>query len=322
MGGLTLLVLADPADPTLRMLARLPDSTAIACGNNVDAFRSAAPRADAILNWSASRPLLEQVWAISPKVRWIHSRSAGLEDLLFPALVESAVPVTNARGVFSRPLSEFVLAAILFFAKDLRRMVLSQEAGVWDQFDVEEIHGATLGIIGYGDIGRACAERAKPLGMKVIALRRRPGRSSGDPLLDRVFPPEALEELMALSDYAVISVPLTSETRGMVGEAQLRAMKSTAVLINLGRGPVVAEEPLIRALREKLIRGAALDVYDREPLPDGHPFYELDNLLLSPHIADHTPDWLERAMECFLENFERFRKGEPFLNVVDKRAGY
>jgi len=322
MGDLTLLVLADPADPTLRMLARLPVSTSVACGNNIDAFRSAAPKADAILNWSASRSLLEQVWTISPRVRWIHSRSAGLEDLLFPALVESGVPLTNARGVFSRSLGEFALAAILFFAKDLRRMVCGQEAGVWDQFDVDEIHGATLGIVGYGDIGRACAERAKPLGMKVIALRRRPERSSDDPILDRVFPPEGLEELVALSDYIVISIPLTAGTRGMIGEAQLRAMKKTAVLINVGRGPVVAEESLIRALREKWIRGAALDVYDREPLPDGHLFYELDNVLLSPHIADHTPDWLERAMECFLENFERFHKGEPLHNIVDKKAGY
>ena len=259
---------------------------------------------------------------MAPRVRWIHSRSAGLEDLLFRALVDSAVPITNARGVFSRPLGEFAIASVLFFAKDLRRMVRSQEAGTWDQFDIAEVHGATLGIIGFGDIGRACAERAAALGMKIIVLRRRPELSAGDPLPVRVFPPDRILELMALSDYVVVAAPLTPETRGMIGMDELSGMKRSAVLINLGRGPVVVEEALVRALREKWIRGAALDVFDREPLPEGHPFYALDNVLLSPHIADHTPDWLERAMLLFLDNFGSFERGEPLRNLVDKQSGY
>ncbi len=322
MSDLTLLVLGDPTDPTLQLLERLPDSTSIACGNNAGAFRSAAPRADVLLNWSGSRALLEEVWAMAPRVRWIHSRSAGLEDLLFPALVDSAVPVTNARGVFSRPLGEFAIAAVLFFAKDFRRMVRSQEARVWDQFDIAEVHGATLGMIGFGDIGRACAERAAALGMKVIVLRRRPELSSDDPLPGRVFPPDRILDLLALSDYVVVAAPLTPETRGMIGMDELFGMKRSAVLINLGRGPVVVEEALVHALREKWIRGAALDVFDREPLPEGHPFYALDNVLLSPHIADHTPDWLERAMLLFLDNFGRFERCEPLRNLVDKKSGY
>lgn len=128
--------------------------------------------------------------------------------------------------------------------------------------------------------------------------------------------------MLALSDYVLVTAPLTPATRGMVGEAELDAMKSSAVLINLGRGPVVDEAALIRALQRGKIRGAALDVFDQEPLPAGHPFFRLKNVLLSPHCADHTPDWLERAMRCFLENFERFQKGEPLSNVVDKRSGY
>jgi phosphoglycerate dehydrogenase-like enzyme len=322
MSTITLLVLADPADPTLRMLAELSDSTSIACGNSVEAFRSLAERADVILNWSGSRELLEQVWAMAPRVRWLHSRSAGLEDLLFPALEESDVPLTNARGIFSRPLGEFAIAAILFFAKDLRRMVRSQTAGVWDQFDVEEIHGKTMGIVGYGDIGRVCAERARAFGMKIVALRRRPELSREDPVVEKAFPPERKRDLLAISDYVIISAPLTSATRGMIGEDEFRVMKKSAVLINVGRGPVVEETALVRALQEGWIRGAALDVFDREPLPDGHPFYRLENLLLSPHCADHTPDWLERAMRFFLENFERFRAGKPLWNVVDKKSGY
>lgn len=320
--ALTLLVLGDPADPYLDMLEALRESATIVCGDSIETFRPAAAGARILLNWSAPRELLEQVWSISPRLRWIHSRAAGVDDLLFPALIDSDVTLTNGRGVFSRPLGEFAMSAILFFAKDLRRMVRSQNAGLWDQFDVEEVHGKTMGIAGYGDIGRTCAALARGFGMKVIVLRRRPDLSRNDPLVDRAFSTDRKNDLLALSDYVVVSAPLTPATRGFIGEDELRAMKDSAVLINLGRGPVVDEAALVRALRERWIRGAALDVFDREPLPDGHPFYGLDNLLLSPHCADHTPDWLERAMRCFLENFDRFRKGEPLLNVVDKKAGY
>ncbi|MGH9662429.1 MAG: D-2-hydroxyacid dehydrogenase, partial [Bryobacteraceae bacterium] len=231
-------------------------------------------------------------------------------------------PLTNGSGVFSQSLGEFVIAAALFFAKDLRRMVRSQQAGQWDSFDVDEIRGQTMGIVGYGDIGRACAERARALGMRVLALRRRPDRSRDDARVDQVFPTEGLLDMIRQCDYIVAAAPLTPETRGLVGEAAMAAMKSTAVVINVGRGPVVDEGALVRALEAGRIRGAALDVFDTEPLPAGHPFYRLDNVLLSPHCADHTRDWLEQAMLFFLENFERYRNGEPLRNVVDKRAGY
>jgi phosphoglycerate dehydrogenase-like enzyme len=224
--------------------------------------------------------------------------------------------------VFSAPLGEFVLGAALFFAKDLRRMVRSQEDRCWDPFDVTQIRGQTMGIVGYGDIGRAVACLAKAFGMRVLALRRRPELCRGDALVDEVIPVARKLELMARSDYVVVTAPLTPETRGLIGEAELRAMRASAVLINVGRGPVVEEAPLVRALQERWIHGAALDVFDSEPLPHAHPFYRLDNVLLSPHCADHTPDWMDRAMQFFLDNFERFRKGESLLNVVEKRQGY
>jgi phosphoglycerate dehydrogenase-like enzyme len=305
----TVLVLADPTDPLLAMLEALPDGTRIAAGNRVEAFADAAPEADVILNWTGSRDLLRQVWRMAPRVRWIHSRSAGLDELLFPELAESAVPLTNARGVFSEILGEFVIAAVLFFAKGLRRMVRSQEAGVWDQFDTVEVAGQTMGVIGMGDIGKAAARRGEAMGMRVMGL----GRADG---------PERKRELLAQSDYVVLSAPLTPETRGIVGAAELCAMKPEAVLINVGRGPLVDEAALIAALHERRIGGAALDVFDQEPLPAGHPYFALDNLLLSAHSADHTPDWQQRAIQLFLDNFERYRKGEPLRNVVDKRRGY
>lgn len=305
----TVLVLADPADPLLIMLSALPDSTHIAVGNMAGAFNGAAREADVILNWSGTRELLQQVWRMSPRVRWVHSRSAGLDDLLFPELAHSEITLTNARGVFSEILGEFVIGAVLFFAKGFRRLVRSQEAVLWDQFDVVEIAGQTMGIIGFGDIGQAAARRAEAMGMRVLPFRR-----SSDPGGKR--------ELLAQSDYLLLSAPLTPETREIIGADELAAMKTGAVLINVGRGPLVSEAALIEALREHRIGGAALDVFDREPLPAGHPFYTLDNVLLSPHSADHTADWKERAMQLFLDNFERYRKGRPLQNVVDKVRGY
>jgi phosphoglycerate dehydrogenase-like enzyme len=255
-------------------------------------------------------------------VQWVHSLSAGVENTLFPELVESPVPVTNARGVFKESLGEFALAAMLFFAKDLRRMVKSQNETKWDPFDVEMICGQTLGIVGYGEIGRAAARRARAMGMKIHTLRRKPEKSNDDPLVDRSYARNELRDLMAASDYVLAAAPLTPETRGMIGEPELRAMKKTAVIMNLGRGPVISEAPLIHALKENWIRGAALDVFDQEPLPEAHPFWNLDNVLISPHCADHTVGWLEDAMGFFVSNFHRFYKGEPLENVIDKRAGY
>jgi phosphoglycerate dehydrogenase-like enzyme len=319
---ITLLVLARPDDPHLAMLERLPGDTRILAGDSPEAFEAAAGEADAIFAWSGNAELLDRVLRMAPRVRWVQASSAGVDGLLGPALVESQAELTNARGAFSGALGEFALAAILFFAKDLRRMMRSQAQGMWDQFDGQLVHGKALGIVGYGDIGHAVAQRAHPLGMRILAARRRPERSANDPLIERAFPSEARRELMAASDYVVVAAPLTPETRGSVGEAEIGAMKPEAVLINIGRGPVVDERALVRALEEKRIRGAALDVFEREPLEAGHPFYRLENVLLSAHCADHTVGWLARSMEVFLANFERFRQGLPLRNVVDKRCGY
>jgi phosphoglycerate dehydrogenase-like enzyme len=255
-------------------------------------------------------------------VRWVHSLSAGLDGMLFPELVESPVPLTNARGVFSDALGEFAIGAVLFFAKDFRRLVRNQMAGAWEPFDVVTVRGQSMGIVGYGDVGRAVASRGHALGMKVLALRRRPEQSSQDPCVTQVFSPDQKHQMLAQSDYVVVSTPLTPESRGMIGQREFAVMKPSAVLINIGRGPVVDGASLIRALDQKRIRGAALDVFDVEPLPPGHPFYRLDNVLLSPHSADRTADSKERSMRVFLENFERFRRGDPLVNVVNKKLGY
>jgi phosphoglycerate dehydrogenase-like enzyme len=322
----TILVLVSTAEPAEAQLALLRQQLAdvrIIAGNLTEAFEGAAADASVLFNWSGSLALFKEVFAMCPNLLWVHSRSVGLERTLFPELKESAVPLTNGAGVFSASLGEFALAAILYFAKDFRRMIRNQMAGVWEAFDVSWASGKTVGIIGYGDIGGAVAARVRALGLTVLAVRRHASTPRGaDPLVEQTYTPEQRLEMLSRCDYVVVAAPLTSETRGMIGEAEFAAMKPTAVVINVGRGPVINEEAMVKALSSGRIAGAALDVFDHEPLPAGHPFYKLENVLLSPHCADHTPDWLDNAMKFFIDQYERFRKGEPLLNVVDKKLGY
>jgi phosphoglycerate dehydrogenase-like enzyme len=319
----TVLVLADPAEPQIAMLKNSLAGMETIVGNSAELFESAAARATVLFNWSGSLALFRKVFGMCPKLRWVHSRSVGLERTLFTELVNSAVPLTNGVGVFSPSLGEFALGAILYFAKDFRRMIRNQIAGVWEAFDVLPVSGHTVGIIGYGDIGRAVAARVSPLGMTILAVKRHASRPHGaDQLVEQIYTPDRRIEMLPRCDYVVVAAPLTSETRGMIAEPEFAAMKPTAVVINIGRGPVINEEALIHALSSGHIKGAALDVFDQEPLPPGHPFYKLENVLLSPHCADHTPDWLDNAMQFFTAQFERFQKGEPLLNVVDKKLGY
>jgi phosphoglycerate dehydrogenase-like enzyme len=187
---------------------------------------------------------------------------------------------------------------------------------------MERLEGRTVGIVGYGDIGRAVAARLRPLGVNVLALRRRPERSESDPLASESVPPERLVELVSRSNDVVLSLPSTPATRGFVGRAALAAMKPTGVLVNVGRGDTVDEAALVEALEGGRIRGAALDVFETEPLPPGHPLWRLPNVLLSPHSADHVPGWVEGGMRVFLRQLERFQRGEPLQDPVDKRAGY
>jgi phosphoglycerate dehydrogenase-like enzyme len=317
---LVLVLSNDPdpdLDPQLKMLAGIPHVLAA----SLPARDSLATNAEVILQWSGPRDVLRSAFLADPAVRWIHSRAAGLDNILFPELVESKVLLTNGTGVFSQSLGEFALAAILYFAKDLRRMIRNQQAGRWEQFDVDEIAGQTVGIIAYGDIGRAVATRVHAMGMRVLALKRH-APASADPLIARFYGSQELTAMVAECDYIVAAAPLTPETRHMIGDAAFRAMKPTAVFINIGRGPVVDQAALVRALEGGQIRGAGLDVFEQEPIPPGDPMYKLENVLLSPHCADHTKDWLDQAMRFFLLQYDRYSNGKPLENVVEKHLGY
>jgi phosphoglycerate dehydrogenase-like enzyme len=323
MNDSPVLVLTAPGDKNIPFMAELRQIARIVVGDSPSDFVRAGVEAEIILNWSGSLVLLQEVFLKSSRVRWVHCRSAGLEQVLFPELIESEVILTNGSGVFSPSLGEFVLAAILYFAKDFRRMIRNQMRGIWEPFDVSMVSGKTLGIVGYGSIGRVVAARTRALEMNVLGLRRSARQQSEkDSLIDQVYEPEQLLEMLSRCDYVVVSLPLTAQTQGLIAEAEFAVMKKNAVLINVGRGPTIDELAMIKALSDNRIRAAALDVFDREPLPRGHPFYSLENVLLSPHCADHTPDWLNNAMRFFLAQVERFRNGETLSNIVDKTLGY
>jgi phosphoglycerate dehydrogenase-like enzyme len=314
-------VLARPGDPGLRALEPPPEGVRFVIRWEPEAF-DGAPAPDALLDCWAGPTRLAAALHRAPGLRWIHARSAGVDRVLVPEVVAHPALLTNGRGAFSPALAEFALAALLFFSKNLRRLVVQQAAGAWEPFDMERLEGRTVGIVGYGDIGRAVAARLRPLGVQILALRRRPELSANDPLVRETFPPERLVELVALADDVVVAAPLTPRTERLVDREAIAAMKRTGVLVNVGRGPVVDEAALVEALEQGRIRGAALDVFETEPLPEGHALWRLPNVLLSPHCADHVPGWVEEAMRVFLRQLERFRRGEPLRDVVDKAAGY
>jgi phosphoglycerate dehydrogenase-like enzyme len=310
-------VLSTSSDTQLGMLAAIPHILI----DSSSALAAAPKNAEVILHWDGPRDLLRSAFLANPDVRWVHSRAAGLDNLLFPELIESPVVLTNGTGVFSQSLGEFALAAILYFAKDFPRMIRNQRAGRWEQFDVDEIAGQTVGIVGYGDIGRAAARRVHAMGMHVLALKRH-APSAADPLIEQFYGPQELSAMLARCDYVVVAAPLTPETRHMIGDAAFAAMKPSAVIINIGRGPVIDQAALVRALESRQIRGAGLDVFEKEPIPPGDPMYTFENVLLSPHCADHTRDWLDQAMRFFLQQYDRFCNGQPLENIVEKHLGY
>lgn len=320
------LVVCPPDHYVLRNLAPIGERANVWVGNGSEALKARAPDAEIILFSGLTGATVDfaDVWHHAAKVKWCHSLSAGVEKVLIPELVKSAVPLTNAKGVFKRSLAEFAVFGILFHYKRARRLIENQRAHRWDDFHVDWMPGKIMGVVGYGEIGRECALLAHSLGMKIHALRRKPDQSASDPIVDRVFPPAALHEMLAGIDVLVAAAPLTNDTRHMLSEAEFSAMKASALVINVGRGPVIHEAALIAALQQKKIAGAVLDVFEKEPLPPESPLWDMENVLVSPHCTDRTadPDWLDLAMKVFLENFDRYVKGEPLINVVDKGAGY
>lgn len=270
-----------------------------------------------------SRETLLELLDEFPSVEWIHTRSAGVDHIMSDGLSRSTVHLTNAKGMFSSTLAEYCMMACSYFAKDLPRLMRQKNDVDWTQYPISELRGATLGIVGYGDIGRACARLAKAYGMVVLGLKRTASSSSADPYCDRVYGAGGLHEMLSKSDYVLVSAPLTEQTRGLISKEALSNCKPSAVLINVGRGPIVDEGALVEALTNGTIGGAGLDVTTVEPLPRKSPLWKLDNVLLSPHNMDMTRTFMRESTEFFVnENLPRFVRGKTLLNPVDKSVGY
>jgi len=266
-------------------------------------------------------------FAAAKRLRWIHSASAGVEANLFPALVTSDVVLTNSAGVHAVSIPEHVLGQMFMLARNFHEALRLQGRAEWNRFRVisfaggiSELNGGNLAILGAGAIGRNLSRLAKGLGMHVRVMRR----DATQPVegADAVVSPAHLHDLLAWADWVVCALPLTAETRGLIDAAAIRAMRSSAFLINVGRGESVDEHALVEALQRGGLAGAALDVFDEEPLPPEHPFWSLPNLILTPHVSGYTNRYLQKVLAIFEDNLDRFVSGRPLRNVVDKRLGY
>jgi phosphoglycerate dehydrogenase-like enzyme len=281
------------------------------------------PEADIVLGWGVRR----SNFASARRLRWIQLTAAGVGSLLFPELVASPVIVTNARGLHAVSMAEHTLGVMLMLARKLHLARDEQNRRVWAQnrqwleppgFD--QLSGATLGLVGMGAVGSALAARARMLGMRVHAVRRHP---SADPApADEQWGSDRLPELLRTSDWLVLAVPLTSETRGRIGRQELALMPRRARIVNLGRGALIDEPALVEALARGDLAGAALDVFQEEPLPESSSLWTMPQVIVTPHVSGFGPRFWERTCEMFARNLHRWRNGQPLENVVDKHAGY
>lgn len=272
--------------------------------------------ADVLCVWDFRHQRLEEAWPEAQRLRWVHAASAGVDAVNIPPLVESDVVVTNTRGVLDDAIAEWVLAVMLLFVKDLHGTLSLQQRRDWRHRNTERLSGRRVLVVGAGSVGRAVTALCRAAGMRVDGVARTPRPADGT--FESVVGADKLRESLAHAEFVVLCVPLTVETHGMMGEAELAALPHGARLVNVSRGAVVDEDALLDALRSGRLAGAALDVFQQEPLPRDHPFWELPQVIVSPHMAGDFVGWEEAFSEVFLENFRRWQRGEPLANVVDK----
>jgi len=260
------------------------------------------------------------------QLKWIHFGIAGLEHSLFPDILKSKTIITNASGVHAGPVSEFVMSAILYFAKRFKDCQKFMQTKNWTQWQVAkqmvQLKGKTIGIIGFGSLGKAIAKKAKAFDMKVIATRRLQKKVAYKKTVDELIPISKLSHLLKNSDFVVVACPLTPLTRGMIGKKELTRMNSSSFIINIARGEIINEAALINALQNKTLAGAALDVFEKEPLPKESPLFALDNVFLSPHISGNFPEYQHDVMVQFADNLNRYLAGKDLKNRVCKKRLY
>jgi len=281
-------------------------------------LRAALARADVVFGFLIPRRLCE----LAPRLRWIATPATGVDHLRGTGVLESGVPITTASGLFGSVVAEHVLAVMLAFAKRLPHFAEQQRARAWQMSRVAALAGTTVGLIGVGAIGSAVGVRAKAFDMHTIGLGRDDPGGRVIAGVDRLVRRDELPMLLGASDWVVVAAADTPATRGMLGAAELAAMKPGAVLVNVARGSLIDEPALIEVLRADRIGGAALDVFASEPLPADSPLWELPNVLITPHVATNVPEYLERAIDAFAANVRRFLAGEPLERRLDTSRGY
>jgi phosphoglycerate dehydrogenase-like enzyme len=278
------------------------------------------PGVEVLLGWDFREAGLETAWRNADRLRWIHWAGAGVDAVLFPELIASDVILTNSRGIFDRAMAEYVLGLILAFAKRFPESFGLQAERQWRHRLNEQVKDRRVLVVGVGSIGREIARLLRAAGLRVEGVGRR--ARGADPDFSVIHAREDLHTVLPRADYVVIIVPLTDETRQLIGAAELKAMKSTARLINLARGQVLDEAALVQALARGDIAGAALDVFEVEPLPAESPLWSMDNVIVSPHMSGDFFGYPEAVVQVFVENLRRYRAGESLLNVVDKCRGF
>lgn len=308
--------------PEIRLLVAMPRERLAEAKGQATCFPPAdieevLPEAQVLFTIRLPDDLLRK----APRLRWIHFATAGVERAAEAGLLASDIIFTTSSGIHATSIGEHVMACLIIFAHHFLRAWRQQREHVWKRYENVELRDKTLGIVGYGHLGQEVARLALAFGVKVVATKARVSSDlAAGPV--EILPATRLNDLLARSDYVVITVPLTPETERLIGEKELRAMKPTAILVNVSRGRVIDEAALIRALQERWIAGAALDVFEKEPLPPDNPLWDMENVVITPHIAGSHERYNERATALFCENLRRYLAGQPLLNVVDKERGY
>lgn len=310
-----LLVLDAPPPAPPPRLGRLTGRARVLHAADADALAERLPHADALLVWDFTSDAVRRAWpGEGPRPRWVHTASAGVDHLMCPELAASDTVVTNARGVFDQPIAEYVAALVLAFGKDLPRTLQLQGERRWLHRESRRIAGTRACVVGSGPIGHAIARTLAALGI-VTAVVGRTAREG-------VHGPADLDRLLARADWVVCAAPLTDATRGMFDARRFGVMQPSAYFVNVGRGPLVAEDDLVAAVSRRWIAGAALDVFRTEPLPPDSPLWEVPGLVVSPHMSGDTVGWRDELGLQFLQLYERWAAGRQLVNVVDKERGY
>lgn len=312
------VVLLAPGDADPPALEPIADVAELHLVRSMEALEQTIADADVLAVYDFRTRWVHDLGERAGSVPWIHAASAGVDAVMTPHVVQASTVVTNARGVFDRPIAEYVLGVLLLFAKDLRHTIELQQRKEWRHRETTLVAGRCAVVVGAGSIGRTVAQLLRAAGLSVRGVART--ARAEDPDFDAVVGPDGLHDELARADDVVVCAPLTAETRGLLDASALAAAKPGCVLVNVGRGPVVDQAALLDALRSGQVAAAALDVFEEEPLPQDHPFWEMSNVVVSPHMSGDVVGWRAALGRQLVENFQRWMGGEPLLNVIDKPA--